>query len=206
MRCGLRVSVPPDKLNHLAFILLAGAAGLMAGLLWATIGAAAAAGLVCYFGLALAAHIRADDTKNLPTPILVLALAIAASSSALRRRRRGGGRIMNSGSRNKWDFVAALAAVIALVMIGIYIGLIVQQGGRVAVWFVAGLGAAAILSVYAVARMVPWRRWALAVSGGVMTVLGFVSLPSIGFPILCAGVLALVAAARSSNHHARTSW
>jgi hypothetical protein len=73
-----RVGVPPDKLKYLAFILLAGAAGLMAGLLWAPIGAAAAAGLVCYFGLAIAAHIRSGDAKNVPTPVLMLALAIAA--------------------------------------------------------------------------------------------------------------------------------
>ena len=103
---------------------------------------------------------------------------------------------MNSGSRNGWDLVAVIAAVIALVMIGIYIGLILQQGDQVAVWFVAALAAAAILAIYGVARTVPWRRWALAVSGVVMTVLGFVSILSIGFPILCAGVLVLVAAVR----------
>jgi hypothetical protein len=39
-----------------------------------------------------------------------------------------------------------------------------------------------------------------------MTVLGFVSILSIGFPILCAGVLALVAAVRSGNHRTRPSW
>lgn len=74
----VRVGVPADKLNYLAFILLAAVAGLLAGLLWAPIGAAAAAGLVCYFGLAIAAHIRAGDAKHLPTPALMLALAIAA--------------------------------------------------------------------------------------------------------------------------------
>jgi hypothetical protein len=74
----LRVGVPRDKLDLLAVILLAGAVGLIAGLLWAPVGVVAAAGLVCYFGLAIAAHIRADDAKNLPTPIVMLALAIAA--------------------------------------------------------------------------------------------------------------------------------
>lgn len=74
----VKVGVPPDKLNYLAFILLIAAAGLMAGLLWAPLGAAAAAGLVCYFALAVIAHLRADDAKNLPTPVLMLALAIAA--------------------------------------------------------------------------------------------------------------------------------
>jgi len=78
VRSYVRVGVPPDKLNYLAVILLAGAAGLMVGPLWAPIGAAAAVGLVCYFGLAVAAHIRADDAKNLAAPILMLAMAIAA--------------------------------------------------------------------------------------------------------------------------------
>lgn len=74
----LRVGVPEDKLNLLAFVLLAATAGLIAGLLWAPIGITAAAGLVCYFGVAIAAHIRADDAKNLPVPLTMLALAIAA--------------------------------------------------------------------------------------------------------------------------------
>lgn len=78
VRSYLRVGVPEDKINYLAAILLTGAAGLIAGLLWAPVGVAAAAGLVCYFGLAVAAHIRADDAKNLPTPIIMLALAVAA--------------------------------------------------------------------------------------------------------------------------------
>lgn len=78
VRSYLRVGVAPDKLNYLAFILIAAAASLIAGRLWVPIGVAAAAGLVCYFGLAIAAHIRADDTKNLPTPITMLALAVAA--------------------------------------------------------------------------------------------------------------------------------
>lgn len=115
------------------------------------------------------------------------------------------GGITKSGSRGGWDLVAAIAAMIGLLMIGIYIGLIVQQGGQMAAWFVAGLAAAAILAIYGVARTVPWRRSALAVSGVAMTTLGFVSILSIGFPILCAGVLALVAAARSSNHDTRPS-
>lgn len=113
---------------------------------------------------------------------------------------------MNSGSRNGWDLVAVIAAVMALVMIGIYIGLIRQQGGQMAVWFVAALAAAVILAIYSVVHTAPWRRWALAVSGVVMTVLGFVSILSIGFPILCAGVLALVAAVRGGNHRTRSSW
>jgi hypothetical protein len=73
-----RVGVPEDRLNFLAVILLMGAAGLLAGLLWAPIGIAAATGVIAYFVLAVAAHIRADDVENLPTPAIIELLAVAA--------------------------------------------------------------------------------------------------------------------------------
>jgi hypothetical protein len=74
----VRVGVPEDKLNYLAAILLAGAAGLVAGLFWPPIGVAAGVGVVCYFLVAVASHIRADDTKNLPTPLAIEVMAAAA--------------------------------------------------------------------------------------------------------------------------------
>jgi hypothetical protein len=104
---------------------------------------------------------------------------------------------MTSASRNGWDLLAAIAAVIALVMIGLYLGLIDQQGNQPVAWFLGGLAAAALLASYGAARAAPRRGLALAVSGAVMTVLGILSILSIGLPILGAGVLALVAAALS---------
>jgi xanthine/uracil/vitamin C permease (AzgA family) len=73
-----RVGVPEERLNLLAWILLAGAAGLIAGLFWAPIGIAAGIGLVVYFLLAVAAHIRAGDSRNLPVPVAIELLAIAS--------------------------------------------------------------------------------------------------------------------------------
>jgi len=73
-----RVGVPEDKLDLLALVLLAGAAGLVAGLFWGPLGVAAAAGLVAYFLLAISAHIRADDTARLPTPAAIELMAVAA--------------------------------------------------------------------------------------------------------------------------------
>ena len=73
-----RVGVPEDKLDYLALILLAGAAGLVAGLFWAPLGVAAAAGLVVYFLLAIGAHIRADDAANLPAPVVIELMAAAS--------------------------------------------------------------------------------------------------------------------------------
>jgi hypothetical protein len=77
-----RVGVPERKLDYLAAILLAGAAGLILGLFWAPIGVAAALGLVVYFLLAVGAHIRANDIEHLPTPVAIE--LIAASALALR--------------------------------------------------------------------------------------------------------------------------
>jgi uncharacterized membrane protein YbjE (DUF340 family) len=72
-----RVGVRESQLNALALVLVAGAAGLLLGLLWAPIGVAASAGLVVYFLLAIGAHVRADDLSNLPVPITLELLAIA---------------------------------------------------------------------------------------------------------------------------------
>jgi DoxX-like family len=74
----VRVGVPPENLDYLAFILLAGAAGLVVGILWSPIGIAAGIGVICYFALAVVAHIRHHDEQHLPTPIVLELLALAA--------------------------------------------------------------------------------------------------------------------------------
>jgi hypothetical protein len=74
----LRVGVPEDKLDYLAAVLLAGAAGLVVGLWWAPLGIAAAVGLVCYFLGAVTFHIRAHDIANLTRPVGYEVLAVAA--------------------------------------------------------------------------------------------------------------------------------
>lgn len=73
-----KVGVPADKLNYLAALLLAAAAGLVTGLLWPPIGVAAASGVVLYFAAAIGFHLRARDLKGLPNPMLLLVLAAAA--------------------------------------------------------------------------------------------------------------------------------
>jgi hypothetical protein len=72
-----RVGVPEHRLNALALVLLAGAAGVLLGLYWAPIGIAAATGLVVYFVLAVGAHLRARDVRNVATPVVMLLLSIA---------------------------------------------------------------------------------------------------------------------------------
>jgi hypothetical protein len=72
-----RAGVPEDKLDYLAITLLAGAAGLVAGLLWAPLGLAAALALVVYFLVAMSFHLRAGDAEHLPTPLVMELLAAA---------------------------------------------------------------------------------------------------------------------------------
>lgn len=107
--------------------------------------------------------------------------------------------------RTAWDLLAAIAAAIGLIMISVYVYLIRQQGGEIAVWFLAGLAVVVALCGYGAARAAPRRVWALAVSGVVMVMLGAVGILSIGCPILCAGVLALVAALRALGSARRAS-
>jgi DoxX-like family len=73
-----RVGVPEERLNLLALILLAAAAGLVVGLWWAPLGIAAAVGAIVYFALALAAHIRASDLENIATPAIIELFAVAS--------------------------------------------------------------------------------------------------------------------------------
>lgn len=72
----LRVGVPPRLIPYLALLLLTAAAGLLLGLRWASLGIAAAAGLTGYFTVAIGAHLRVRDLRNLP-PLVYLALAVA---------------------------------------------------------------------------------------------------------------------------------
>jgi hypothetical protein len=72
-----KVGVAEHNLNRLAVVLIAGAVGLIAGLVWAPIGIAATIGVICYFVLAVGAHIRYRDLGRLPTPLLILLTAIA---------------------------------------------------------------------------------------------------------------------------------
>jgi len=73
-----RVGVPEERLNHLALILLAGAAGLLLGLVWSPVGVAAAAGTVVYFLFAVAAHVGHRELANIAVPVAIELLALAA--------------------------------------------------------------------------------------------------------------------------------
>jgi hypothetical protein len=104
---------------------------------------------------------------------------------------------VTSRSRGGWDPMALGAAVVAVLMAGLYLGLVAGQDGDPAPWFLAGLLLAAVAGAYGAARAAPRRRAALLACGALLVVLGALAILSIGLPILVAGVLALVAAARA---------
>lgn len=76
----IKLGIPIDKINYLAYLLLAGAVGLLLGLFWGPVGIAAAIGVVLYFLGAIVVHLRAKDTKGLGGPATYLVLGIIALS------------------------------------------------------------------------------------------------------------------------------
>lgn len=73
-----RADVPEGWLPALAAVLIAGACGLIAGLVVAPVGIAASAGLLGYFLLAVAAHLRASDVAHIGTPVVMALVSTAA--------------------------------------------------------------------------------------------------------------------------------
>ncbi|WP_344448012.1 hypothetical protein [Acrocarpospora macrocephala] len=99
--------------------------------------------------------------------------------------------------RAGWDWLAVSAVLITVMMSVWYVTLIAREGGRPVAWFLGGLAGCAVLMVYGASRAAPRRGIALAIAGVVLAALGYLALLSIGFPILVAGILALVAAIKA---------
>jgi hypothetical protein len=59
------IGVPLRYFAALAACELAGAAGLLAGIVWPPLGMAAAVGLILYFTAAMISHLRVGDVKGL---------------------------------------------------------------------------------------------------------------------------------------------
>jgi uncharacterized membrane protein YphA (DoxX/SURF4 family) len=71
------VRFPADKLWLLATAEIAGGIGLVVGLFWWPIGAAAAVGVILYFVGAVGAHLRVKDNK-FASALIMLLIAVAA--------------------------------------------------------------------------------------------------------------------------------
>jgi hypothetical protein len=78
VRAYARAGVPERWLNPLAATLLAGAMGLLLGIIWMPLGVAAAVAVAIYFVVAIAFHIRAGDLANAGVPVAIELLTMAA--------------------------------------------------------------------------------------------------------------------------------
>ncbi|WP_402466008.1 DoxX family protein [Isoptericola aurantiacus] len=71
------VGLPERHIPTLAVLEIAGGLGIVAGLWFAPLGVAAAAGLTAYFIGAVIGHLRVGDTKGVASPIIPLVLSVA---------------------------------------------------------------------------------------------------------------------------------
>ena len=81
------VGVPMQYLPWLAVCELAGALGLVIGILYPPLGIAAGAGLIIYFAGAVVSHVRVGDFKGIGAAVFMLALSIAAVALRLATMR-----------------------------------------------------------------------------------------------------------------------
>ena len=98
----------------------------------------------------------------------------------------------------RFSVLAAVSAVLAVVMAVVYVSVMHSQDDDPLAWVMAVLIVAAALAGSGAFGGASYRRTALVASGVLLVGLGVLAILSIGFPILIAGVLALVAAATSA--------
>jgi len=96
-------------------------------------------------------------------------------------------------ARFRFDVLAFVAVSLAVVMLGVYVGLMHEQDDQPLVWFEAALVMGAVLAAYGVYRPAPHRRVALFTAAAILGACGLLGLLTIGAPILLAGVLCLLA-------------
>ncbi|MEW1718992.1 DoxX family protein [Streptomyces sp. NPDC093109] len=73
------IGLPPGRLRVIGLLEIAAAAGLLIGLFWAPLGAAAAAGLVLLMAGAFIGHIRVKDPVKAMAPALTLGILAAVT-------------------------------------------------------------------------------------------------------------------------------
>jgi len=100
------------------------------------------------------------------------------------------------GMGRRLDLLAAAAAALAVAMTAVYLVLLRQEQDRPVPWVLVVLALGAAGSGYGAVVAWPHRRTALWSAGLLLAALGAVAILSIGLPILLAGILCLVAAAR----------
>ncbi|WSQ13480.1 DoxX family protein [Streptomyces sp. NBC_01231] len=71
------IGVPDSWFLPLGLVKIAGALGLLAGIVYRPLGIAAAIGVVLYFLGAVITHIRGGDTKGIGIPATIMLVAVA---------------------------------------------------------------------------------------------------------------------------------
>ena len=99
--------------------------------------------------------------------------------------------------RTRVDLFAVGAALLAVVMLVVYLAILRQQDGEPALWAIAALVLGAVGAGYGSVKNAQHRRAALVAAGLVLLALGGLAILTIGLPILMAGGLCLVAAVRA---------
>ena len=103
---------------------------------------------------------------------------------------------MGQALSRPWDLRAIVAGTVTAAIAVGYLLVMRAEGDMPALWFLTGLVIAVILLGYGANRGAGRRRLALTIAGIDLLGLGIVGLASIGFPLVCAGVLALSSAGR----------
>lgn len=83
------IGVPLQFFPVLAMLEFAGALGLLAGIGWASLGLAAAAGVVAYFVGAILSHVLVGDFGGIGGAAFMLVIASALFAMRYRTRGRG---------------------------------------------------------------------------------------------------------------------
>jgi len=92
------------------------------------------------------------------------------------------------------DLLCVAAAVLVFAVVFFYLVLVAQEGGRPTLWAVALLTLCGAGAIYASRRTSWGRRSVAGLSGTVLIFLGYLTLFSVGVPLVLAAALCLVAA------------
>jgi hypothetical protein len=109
---------------------------------------------------------------------------------------------MGAPSRGLFEPLALIAATLGAAMAIFYVWLIHHQGDQPLPWVLSILIGGAVLAAYGALWRAPYRRAALSGAVVALLVLGVLGILSIGFPILVAGVLALLSLLRPQRRRA----
>lgn len=100
-------------------------------------------------------------------------------------------------------WAARVAALLALVMAGVYVAIMRQQSDPPVVWFLGALLLGAAAAGYGSLPAARHRTSVLVLAGLVLGAAGLLALLTIGFPVLVAAALCVSAATASASEPVR---